>query len=294
MKQLKKVVVRVPAKLNLALDIVGLAENGYHLLDMLMQSISLYETIEITRSTGYSLRCPKSRVPTGEQNTATVASRVFFTELGLLAGADLIIHKKTPTRAGLGGGSADAAGVLFGLNYLYGARQTLPELQALGLAVGADVPFALQGGTARVGGIGEKIEPLAALPNCFFAVGMPKTGVSTPVAYKRYDEQGSHTSVDMPAALRALESGDLPAFARRMQNVLEPANGGDITVQIRSCLEAHGALGSMMTGSGAAVFGMFENRGMAEKAAQALRVLVPKAFVVQPVAHGPQIISEGY
>ncbi len=288
---LKKVVVRVPAKLNLALDIVGLAPNGYHLLDMLMQSISLYETVEITRSMGYSLRCPGSKIPTGEQNTATMASRVFFTELGLLGGADVVVHKTTPARAGMGGGSADAAGVLVGLNELYGARLTIAELQALGVQVGADVPFALQGGTARVQGIGEQMQAVASLPPCYFAVAMPTNGVSTPTAYKRYDEVGSSVHPDMPAVLHALQSGNLHAFAGEMKNALEEANGGSITPKIRACLQTHGALGSMMTGSGAAVFGLFEEETAAQTAARALKQLVPNTFVVRPVAHGPCVVE---
>ncbi len=289
---LKKVVVRVPAKLNLTLDIVGTAPNGYHLLDMLMQSISLYETVEITRSMGYSLRCPGSKVPTDEQNTATKASRAFFRETGLLAGADLVIHKTTPARAGMGGGSADAAGVLFGLNELYNAKLTRQELQEIGLLVGADVPFALQGGTARVQGIGEKVHPVPCLPSCFFTVAMPKNGTSTPVAYQRYDEMGSPVHPDMKAGLSALQAQDLKAFAREMQNALEHANGGDITVKIRHCLDTQGALGSMMTGSGAAVFGLFETQEAAQKAALALHSLSSQVFVVQPVSHGPQIIQK--
>ncbi len=287
----KKVVVQAPAKLNLALDIVGLAENGYHLLDMLMQSISLYETVELTRSKGYSLRCPGSRVPTGEQNTATMASKVFFTELGLLAGVDLVIHKKTPSRAGMGGGSADAAAVLVGLNELYNTNLSLAQLQQLGLLVGADVPFALQGGLARVQGVGEKIEELPSLPPCFFTVAMPKNGVSTPIAYQRYDEIGSPIRPNIAEALQALQNQDLPAFASKMQNVLEHANGGDITLQIRHCLQSHGALGSMMTGSGAAVFGIFETHKKATIAAQALPSSLANIFVVQAVSHGPQIVN---
>ncbi len=290
-EKLKKVVVQAPVKLNLALDILGLATGGYHEVDMLMQAIGLYETVEVARSMGYSLRCPGSGIPTDEKNTATKVAKAFFEETGLLAGADITLHKRCPTRAGMGGGSADAAGVLVGLNTLYGARLSLAELQAIGLAAGADVPFALQGGTARATGIGECLQALPALQSGWFAIAMPRLGVSTPEAYARYDELGSPVHPDIPAAVAALQRGDLPALAAHMQNALEFSSGGEDTPALRAVLDAEGALGSMMTGSGAAVFGLFSEEAAARRAAEKLKGLAPQVFVAPPVATGPQVVQ---
>ena len=290
---MKKLTVLAPAKLNLALDITGLAENGYHNVDMLMQAVSLYERVEIAKSSGYSLRCPGSRLPTDEKNTATKAAAAFFRETGLLAGAEITIHKATPTRAGMAGGSADSAAVLAGLNVLYGARLSIGELCQIGQLVGADVPFCLLGGTARVTGIGEILTPLPPMPACWFSVAMPCGGTSTPQAYQRYDEQGSPVRPNMKAAQDAVEKGDLAALCLHMQNALEHANGGIATRQIRQAFSQCGALASMMTGSGAAVFGVFGSEETARAAASSLSALVPRTFVLQPVAHGPRIIEKG-
>ena len=167
------VTVLAPAKLNLALDVVGLLPNGYHALDMTMQTITLYERVVLRRSAGLSLQLPGSPVQPNDKNTAIKAALAFFHYTGLLAGVDMIIHKNTPVRAGMAGGSADAAAVLVGLNALYGAKLSMSELCALGAGIGADVPFALMGGTCRVQGVGDVIKALPPVPDCWFTVVMP-------------------------------------------------------------------------------------------------------------------------
>ena len=149
-----RVTVLAPAKLNLALDVVGILPGGYHALDMTMQAISLYERVVIRRSPYLDLILPGSNVKPGPGNTAIKAALAFFHYTGLLTGADITIYKNVPVRAGMAGGSADAAAVLVGLNELYGARLSMSELCALGAGIGADVPFALMGGTCRVQGLG--------------------------------------------------------------------------------------------------------------------------------------------
>lgn len=287
---MNRVTLLAPAKLNLALDVTGLLPNGYHTVDMIMQTVSLYEKIEICKNQGYSLRLPGSRVPASHNNTATKAAAAFFYETGLLAGADITIYKAVPTRAGMAGGSADAAAVLVGLNELYGARLSVQELCAIGQQIGADVPFSILGGTARATGIGEVLTPLPPLSPCWFTVAMPQGGVSTPAAYALYDEKGSPIRPNMEAATNALHKGDLHALLPHMQNALEHANGGRRTVKIRDILDNAGALASMMTGSGAAVFGVFEKKQQAEAAAAKLKKLVPQTFVLQPVQRGAHVI----
>ena len=160
MRKQNVVTVLAPAKLNLALDVVGLLPNGYHDLDMTMQAITLYERVVLRRSPYLNLRLPGSLVAPNNKNTAIKAALAFFHYTGLLAGVDITIYKNTPVRAGMAGGSADAAAVLVGLNELYGARLSMSELCALGASIGADVPFALMGGTCRVQGVGDLLKPL--------------------------------------------------------------------------------------------------------------------------------------
>ena len=286
-----RAIVEAPAKLNLALDVLGVAENGYHALDMVMQAISLTERVEVSKSRGYSLRLPGSRVRPDDKNTATKAAAAFFRETGLLAGADIVVHKAVPSRAGMAGGSADAAAVLVALDALYGARLPQTELCRIGALVGADVPFCITGGTARVGGVGDVIEPLPPLPGCFFTIAMPKVGVSTPAAFARYDQMGSPAHPDISAAAAAIAHGDLRAMLPHMQNALEHANGGGDTAAIRRVLDASGAAASMMTGSGAAVFGLFTAQQAAEAAADVLRKTGCSVFVATPVAHGATVVS---
>ena len=150
MARLNCVTVLAPAKLNLALDVVGTLPNGYHDLDMTMQAITLHERVVLCRSPYLNLRLPGSPVAPNNKNTAIKAALAFFDYTGLLAGVDITVYKSTPVRAGMAGGSADAAAVLVGMNALYGARLSMSELCALGAKIGADVPFALMGGTCRV------------------------------------------------------------------------------------------------------------------------------------------------
>ncbi len=163
----QRVTVLAPAKLNLALDVVGILPGGYHALDMTMQAISLYERVVIRRSPYLDLD-PAGQSGGPRQNTAIKAALAFFHYTGLLAGADITIYKNVPVRAGMAGGSADAAAVLVGMNELYGARLSMSELCALGAGIGADVPFALMGGTCRVQGLGDLLKALPPVPECWF------------------------------------------------------------------------------------------------------------------------------
>ena len=171
--QYRSVTVLAPAKLNLSLDVVGTLPNGYHDLDMVMQTIDLYEKITLRRSHDLTLNLPGSFVPANDKNTAVKAALAFFAYTGLLAGVDMTIYKRVPVRAGMAGGSADAAGVLVGLNELYGAKLSMSELCAIGAGIGADVPFALMGGTCRVRGVGDLMKALPPCPDCWFVVAIP-------------------------------------------------------------------------------------------------------------------------
>ena len=288
MATLKSVTVLAPAKLNLALDVVGLLPNGYHNLDMTMQAITLYERVVLRRSNTLSLSLPGSPVAANDSNTAIKAAIAFFRYTGLLAGVDITIYKNVPVRAGMAGGSADAAGVLVGLNALYGAKLSMSELCALGAKIGADVPFALMGGTCRVQGVGDILKALPPCPDCWFTVVMPDYGVSTPEAFAAYDKVGSSTHPDCEAQEKAVRAEDLAGAAG---NALEECSGARDNEAIKAALRQHGAVTALMTGSGAAVFGVFPTEEAARGAAEALKAQWPQVYVAQPDKGGARVVS---
>ncbi len=288
---LQSVHLLAPAKLNLSLDVVGILPGGYHALDMVMQAVSLYEQVTLRRSMDLVVRIPGSRIPTGPKNTAYKAALAFFYYTGLLAGADITIRKSVPVRAGMGGGSADAAAVLVGLNTLYGAHLSMTELCALGASVGADVPFALMGGTCRVQGLGDLIKALPPCPDCWFTVVMPGYGISTPAAFAAYDQIGSPTHPDCAAQETAIRSGDLNGLCSAAGNALEVCAGGADTAALKEALTAHGARAALMTGSGAAVFGIFETEDAARQAASALEAAGRQVYTLRPDRGGARVVK---
>ncbi len=250
---------------------MGLLPNGYHNLDMTMQAITLYERVVLRRSPNLSLTLPGSPVAPNDSNTAIKAALAFFHYTGLLAGVDITIYKNTPVRAGMAGGSADAAAVLVGLNELYGANLSMSELCALGAKIGADVPFALMGGTCRVQGVGDLMKALPPCPDCWFTVVMPDYGVSTPEAFAAYDKVGSSIHPDCGAQEAAIRAEDLAPCVPPPGNALEECSGAKDTGAIKTPLQENGAVTALMTGSGAAVFGIFESEEAARSAAEAAK-----------------------
>ena len=288
---LQKVSLLAPAKLNLSLDVVGILPGGYHALDMVMQAVSLYEQVTLRRSPDLVIRLPGSRVTPGPKNTAYKAALAFFHYTGLLAGVEITIRKSVPVRAGMGGGSADAAAVLVGLNALYGARLSMTELCALGASVGADVPFALMGGTCRVQGLGDLIKALPPCPDCWFTVIMPGYGISTPAAFAAYDQIGSPTHPDCAAQEAAIRAENLSGLCAAAGNALEVCAGGADTAALKQALLDQGARTALMTGSGAAVFGIFEAEEPARRAAEALAAAGRQIFTLRPDRGGARIVK---
>ena len=282
MATLKSVTVLAPAKLNLALDVVGLLPNGYHNLDMTMQAITLYERVVLRRSNTLSLSLPGSPVAANDSNTAIKAAIAFFRYTGLLAGVDITIYKNVPVRA---------AGVLVGLNALYGAKLSMSELCALGAKIGADVPFALMGGTCRVQGVGDILKALPPCPDCWFTVVMPDYGVSTPEAFAAYDKVGSSTHPDCEAQEKAVRAEDLAGVCAAAGNALEECSGARDNEAIKAALRQHGAVTALMTGSGAAVFGVIPTEEAARGAAEALKAQWPQVYVAQPDKGGARVVS---
>lgn len=261
------IILRVPAKINLSLDIVGRKENGYHLLEMVMQSIGLYDTLTLTLfpAEEYAVRitCDRPGIPTDSRNIVCKAAAAFFgKELPKLTLA-IDIHKEIPEQAGMAGGSADAAGVLIGLNELFHRPYTLAQLCECGLMVGADVPYCIHGGTAFVSGIGENIRPLRQLKDGYIVGARPKVGISTKAAYQSFDD--AHPgAVSLPSSpktaemLAAVEAGDLSRIAKGLFNVFEDTCAVEEVEALKRQLLDCGALGAVMTGSGSAVYGIFD------------------------------------
>ena len=277
------VTVYAPAKINLSLDIVGTRADGYHLLESIFQSVSIGDTIVVRKRwrKGIALDAPGCNCPT-EKNTAYKAAAAFMAYTQLNKGVAISLHKEIPQQAGMGGGSADAAGVLVALNKLFNTNLTTEQLCEIGLSVGADVPFCIVGGTAYVTGIGEKIQPLPPLPPCYIVIAQPSEGISTKEAYAAVDNAEILARPDNTAAIAALEAGDLPGVCRQAINVFESATELAGVADIRRRMEQFNPLCSQMTGSGSCVFAVFEDEKLANACLAALEKDYPNAVVCVP------------
>lgn len=263
------------AKLNISLDVVGKRADGYHDMVMVMQTVSLCDDIEIAlRDDGICrASCNLPFVPCDERNLAVKAAKKYFECIGEPeAGAWLRVHKRIPVGSGMGGGSADAAAVLRGLDRLCGERLGCEKLEELAAQIGSDVAFCVAGGTALATGRGELLSPLPPLPDCFAVICKPDFSTSTPELFKKLDSVKLRCHPDTDGICRALRSGSLGEIARRMYNVFEDAPDRRHTViaDIKSRLIDLGALGAIMTGTGSAVFGLFDDEGRAVAAQASL------------------------
>jgi 4-diphosphocytidyl-2-C-methyl-D-erythritol kinase len=293
---MKKIRLRAFAKVNYALDVLGLREDGYHEVATVMQSLSLADEVEIeVANRGFDLEVEPEGTMVGppEENTAYRAWRL----LCGLAGEDLPIRitlrKEIPAGAGLGGGSADAAAVLVGLDRLLGLELSAEELRGVGAGIGADVPFCLSGGTALGEGVGDVLTPLPAPPAHRLVVVKPLAGADTGRIYRAYDEGPARSARSVEAVVAALESGSLPALAGAVGNDLAPVTAGLVpeVERLRCGLVGAGALGTSMSGSGTAVYGIFDEEGTALGAAR--EGGAPFAGVYVPVSRGVEEIEPG-
>ena len=285
-----KVTVIAPAKINLSLDVTGIDERGYHLLDMIMQTVSLFERVTVSKKESEITLSSNARyIPTDSKNVAVKAAILFFEYTGVQGGCHIHIKKTVPIKAGMAGGSADAAGVIVGLDKLYETQLTREEMCEIGAKAGSDVPFMIMGGTKRVQGVGDIILPCAEMPRCHLVICMPEKGVSTPAAFANYDKLGEKTLVETDKLVQAMEDDDIYAVAKYMANDLEKAAASEDTQPIKEALIQQGAIGSVMTGSGAAVFGVFDDEEKAEAACEYFRSHVRSVFIAKPVSFGATI-----
>ena len=263
------------AKLNLTLDILGKREDGYHELESVMQQITLCDEVEIDLQTGedWSVECDWEHIPTGPDNLAWKAAGVFYKSIGKdPQGITIRITKRIPEKAGLAGGSADAAAVLRALNRHEGEPYTIWNLARLGAKVGSDVPFCVQGGTALATGRGEKLSQLLPMPQCFYCIAKPDFSVSTPELFARFDEAETIWHPDTKGMLKSLDQHDLLHVAGHVGNAMEALVAAEYPQigEIKTVMQDCGALGTAMTGSGSAVYGIFDAFDMAAMASMQL------------------------
>ena len=288
-------VIQAFAKINWSLDITGVRDDGYHLMDMLMQPVSLADEITLESSGSLSITTggyPPSRAD--ETNLAWRAAAALKKAVGYPDGVSIHVQKSIPIGAGMGGGSSDAAGVLYGLNRLWRTGLSSEELERIGLTLGADVPFALRGGLSRTRGIGEILENFENKYNYWLVVIQPCSGLSTAKVFSLWKEETHAFRPDTDAALSALETGDFPKLCASIGNVLQP-----LACRLRpeienacSSLIREGASAAGMTGSGSAVFGVFRNAAAAEKAYRALSLSEKSIFLCHTQHDSLRILDE--
>jgi 4-diphosphocytidyl-2-C-methyl-D-erythritol kinase len=275
-----------PAKINVYLRIVGRRPDGYHLLDSLLIPVSLYDEIQVQvdeGSDGIALTCSDPEIPADETNLAYKAAALLCRECGVTPTIRLAVYKRIPAGAGLGGGSSNAAAVLKSLNMLLALGLSEERLCHLGARLGADVPFFIPCLPARVEGIGEILTLVPPLPHRWLVLVVPPFGVSTPWAYRQFDELSSPDSNRGASEASNATSGQWPAQALLVNDLeLAVLPAYPQIVAIKTALLDLGAEGALMSGSGSAVFGLFTERDRAEKAAALLKEH-GRTFLVEPL-----------
>ncbi len=266
--------LRAMAKINLGLDVIGKRPDGYHQVRMVMQTIQMYDTLEIQikKEPGITLSTNLSFIPTDSRNLVYRAAALLMEEFQVQEGLSISLNKTIPVSAGLAGGSSDAAAALVGVNRIFHLGLGKKELMERAVQIGADVPYCVMRGTALAEGIGEKLTRLPPIPRCYILIGKPGIGVSTRMAYESLPEKiEEHPDID--GLIEALQAGDLKKMAERMGNSFEPGITGKYPViqEIKDHMESHGALKALMSGSGPTVFGVFDSREKMMEAAGALR-----------------------
>lgn len=265
------------AKINLGLDVLRRKEDGYHEVKMIMQTIDLYDQILIRKiqEDEIKIRTNLYYLPNNENNLAYKAAKLLKDEFHLPGGISIQLKKVIPVAAGMAGGSSDAAAVLFGINKMYNLKLSQQELMERGVTLGADVPYCIMRGTALAEGIGEKLTVLPPMPKCHILIAKPPVNVSTKFVYENLHANDlkpeEHPEVDLQ--LEALEERDLEKLVSHMGNVLERVTVPEYPVinEIKQMMLENGALGSMMSGSGPTVFGIFTNYTQARSAYEKLQ-----------------------
>ena len=279
--------IKAYAKINISLDIVGKRESdGYHLLKMIMQNIDLYDEISIEKQKkDIKISCNKSYVPTDSRNLAYKAASLFKETYNIEDGVHIDIVKNIPVSAGLAGGSTDAAAVLKLMNKIFKVNASNEELMELGLKLGADIPYCINGGTALCEGIGEKITSLPAFKDKILVLVKPSFGVSTKEVYKAFDLDKVRVHPKTENLIEAMEQDNLYYVASNMKNLLENVTlrKHNILIKIKEEMNKYGAVGSMMSGSGPSVFAFFDDMLKAQKCYEKMRENHREVFLTRTI-----------
>lgn len=285
-----KIQLKALAKINLCLDVLRKREDGYHEVRMIMQTIGLYDELELRKikQPGIQVRTNLYYLPANENNLVYKAAALLMEEFHITDGISIQLQKKIPVAAGMAGGSSDAAAVLWGMNQMYSLGLSRKELMERGVRLGADVPYCILRGTALAEGIGEKLKPLPPMPKCYILIARPGISVSTRTVYENLHagELRPEQHPDVDAAIRDIRNRDLAGLSAHMGNILEEVTIPDHPVidRIRQCMKKEGALGAMMSGSGPTVFGIFDTQGKARKAYRAIKAaqLAKQVYLTVP------------
>lgn len=285
-----KMQLKALAKINLGLDVLRRREDGYHEVRMIMQTVHIFDQIQIekSREEGIRIRTNLYYLPENQNNLAYKAAKILQEEFGLTGGISIELKKYIPVAAGMAGGSSDAAAVLFGMNRMYDLGLSMEELMQRGVKIGADVPYCIMRGTALAEGIGEVLSPLPPMPPCTILVAKPGIGVSTRFVFEnlKADELAFHPDIDKMA--EALNNQDLRALTEYMDpgNVLETVTipAYPVIQKLKDVMKEYGAMASLMSGSGPTVFGIFESRQEARRAYGVLKRghLAKQIFLTTP------------
>lgn len=262
------------SKVNLGLDVLRRRDDGYHEVRMIMQTLKLCDELyfEETQKKEISIVCNSENLECDENNLIYKAARLIMDEAGIDRGLDIRLKKNIPIAAGMAGGSSDAAATLVALNKMFGIDFDIAKLKEIGVKIGADVPYCIEGGTQLSEGIGEKLTRLKDAPQCFVVVAKPHIGVSTKYVYENLHVETIKTHPNIDAMLKGIDAGDLIEISSHMENILENVTEKKYPViaMLKSKLKSMGALNSLMSGSGPTVFALFDDRDKADKACEAV------------------------
>jgi len=278
--------VKAYAKINLSLDVVGKRDDGYHLLQMIMQNIELYDLLDIEKSNkGITLECNKLYVPRNERNLAYKAAKLFLDAYDIDGGVSIKLIKNIPVAAGLAGGSTNAAAVLNAMNKIYNLNLNFQELSNLGLKIGADVPYCIRGGTALCEGIGEIITPIEPFMGHILVLVKPNFGVSTKEVYKNLDINRVYKHPNTFGLIKAIGENDIQYVSENMRNVLENVTlrKHQILKDIKEKIIRMGASGAMMSGSGPSMFGFFDDMLKAQRCYDHFKEKYSEVFITRTI-----------
>lgn len=262
------------AKINLGLDVIGRLENGYHEVKMIMQNVGIYDVLTLTKiPEGIVVTTDNGELPTDDNNLIYKAAKLMLENYNISQGVQIHLEKNIPIAAGMAGGSTDAAATFWGMNELFSLGLPEEKLREIGVKVGADVPYCIMGGTALAEGIGEKLTRLPDAPDCCLLVAKPDINVSTKYVYEHLDAEGVEEHPDIDGMMEAIYQGNLEGIVDRLGNVLEVVTVKKYTIieDIKKEMLSFGAMGSLMSGSGPTVFGIFEKEEDARKAMEHIK-----------------------